>query len=323
MQTSVTVSAPGKLLLLGDHAVVHTRPCLVTSVSQRMKVKVSLLDSPHFELQAVDVGINGYKKPMTDLGKNKIPKGAKFVEIAVRNFNSHYLLKRGVLVETSSEFSSNFGFGSSSASTVCIIKALSELLEIHLTKKELFDLAYKTVLDIQGVGSGFDIASAIYGGTLYFVGGGSVIEPIRVSNVPLVVGYSGQKGDTAVLVKMVVAQMKENPALYETLFDASTQYVEEGKRALVSGDFESFGRMMNKNEELLYAYGVETPKLASMIHAARSAGAYGAKLSGAGGGDCMIAVVSPEKREAVAKAIEKSGGQVIPVETNISGVMVK
>ncbi|HVA96067.1 MAG TPA: mevalonate kinase [Candidatus Acidoferrales bacterium] len=319
----ITVSAPGKLMLLGDHAVVHNRPCLVTAVDQRMEATVTRLDVPELQLEAPGVKVIGYKKSLKDLGKGEIPKGAKFVEIAVKNFLKKYQFKGGLRVETSSAFSSQVGFGSSSASTVCMVKALSELTGSKLDNKSLFNLAYKTVIDIQGVGSGFDIAAGIYGGILYFVGGGKVITPISVANFPLIVGYSGSKGDTPTLVKMVGAKLKEYPKIYPVLFDVSTTCVETGKKALIAGDFEKFGELMNINEGLLSAYGVETETLAAMNYAARSAGAYGAKLSGAGGGDCMIALALREKKKDVEKAITVAGGEVIAVKTNAEGVRVE
>src|SRR4051794_13370272 len=82
----ITVSAPGKLMLFGEHAVVYNHPCLVTAVDQRMWATVSLLDTSEFLLDAPDVKVLNYKKAMNDLGKGEIPKGARFVEIAVKNF---------------------------------------------------------------------------------------------------------------------------------------------------------------------------------------------------------------------------------------------
>src|SRR3989344_2348604 len=84
----LTVSAPGKLMLLGEHAVVYGRPCIVTAVSQRMKATVELTDESVFRLNAPDVQVTDYKKPMDQLGLGDIPKGAKFVEIAVKNYLS-------------------------------------------------------------------------------------------------------------------------------------------------------------------------------------------------------------------------------------------
>ena len=82
---SITVSAPGKLMLFGEHAVVYNRPCLVTAVDQRMKVTAEILDTEEFYLEAPDVKVSNYKKNIKDLGQGDIPKGAKFVEIAVKN----------------------------------------------------------------------------------------------------------------------------------------------------------------------------------------------------------------------------------------------
>ena len=175
-----------------------------------MRATVELTEKSTFQLNAPDVQIANYQKPMDQLGIGDLPKGAKFVEIAVVNFlrslleySRSDLVKPGVKVSTTSEFSSQFGFGSSSASTVCVIKALSEITEANLNNKEIFDLAYKTVLDIQGKGSGFDAAAATFGGTLYFVTGGKTIEPLNIDSLPLIVGYSGIKADTVTLINQV------------------------------------------------------------------------------------------------------------------------
>src|SRR5690348_9047545 len=102
----ITVSAPGKLMLFGEHAVVYGHSCLVTAVDQRMKVTVEILETKEFILHAPDVSVINYKKPMNEIGTGDIPKGAKFVEIAVKNFVKKYRLKFGIKVITQSEFSS-------------------------------------------------------------------------------------------------------------------------------------------------------------------------------------------------------------------------
>ena len=185
----ITVSAPGKLMLLGEHAVVYGHPCIVTAVDQRLYLTAELLKEPVFILNAPDVKVKNYKKPISEFISSynperakrvEGPKGAKFVELALKNFlQSHPFVipaKTGIHISTRSDFSPQFGFGSSSASTVCTIFALSKLLNAKLTKKQLFDLSYKTVLDIQGKASGFDVAAAIRGGTLYFFTAGGKVK---------------------------------------------------------------------------------------------------------------------------------------------------
>jgi len=316
----ITVSAPGKLMLFGEHAVVYGRPCIVTAVNQRMHATVELIDQPIFQLNAPDVQIKNYKKPMSDLGNGEIPKGAKFVEIAVGNFG---VRKGGLSITTKSEFSSQFGFGSSSASTVCVIKALSELSGKKLSNRQIFDLSYKTILDVQGKGSGFDIAAAIYGGTLYFLTGGKVIKPLKITSLPIIVGYSGIKVDTITIVNEVLKKAGKYPKVIDRVYNNIERLVEQAKKSILNKDWQSVGELMNFNEGLLAVLGVEGKKLADMIYAARDAGAYGAKLSGAGMGDCMIALAPPSKVSSVKKAIEKAGGQVINIRANVEGVRIE
>lgn len=320
---SITISAPGKLMLLGEHAVVYNRPCIVTAVGQRMYITISELSEDFMELEAVDVNVVGYKKPLKDIGMGEVPKGAKFVEMAVANFKAKYGIQGGIRITTKSEFSSLFGFGSSSASTVCVLKGLASLTETKMSNKELFSLAYKTVLDVQGKGSGFDVAAAIYGGTLYFVTGGTTIEPILVEKLPLVVGYTGVKADTVSLIKSVAEKAVRYPELIDTFYTQIGKMVDTAHTAFKIQDWKHVGEIMNLDQGVLEALGVGSTRLAALIYAARDAGALGAKLSGAGIGDCMIAFVSSEKKKAVEEAITNAGGQVLDVASNVSGVQVE
>jgi len=319
----IVISAPGKLMLLGEHAVVYNRPCIVTAVGQRMSVTLELLPGPTFELEASDVEVAGYKKPFASLGEGDIPKGARFVEMAVKHFTKKYPLKGGVRITTKSEFSSLFGFGSSSASTVCVVKGLAELTNTKLSNREIFDIAYRTILDIQGKGSGFDVAAALYGGTLYFVTGGRVVKPVALDELPLVVGYTGVKADTVTLINAVAEKASKHPELIDSIYTQIGKMVDAAHAALKARQWPLMGELMNSDQDLLKSLGVSSQKIDVMIQAARDAGAWGAKLSGAGGGDCMIALVSREKKQAVSEAITKVGGQVIDVATNVEGVRIE
>lgn len=314
----VRVSAPGKLMLFGEHAVVYDHPCIVTAVNQRMRAEIELLDNQDFILEAPEVKIFDYKKRLIDLGLGEIPKGAGFGEMAVKIFKEKYLLKSGIKITTKSGFSSQFGFGSSSASTVCVLKGLAEIFSLNLTNRELFDLAYKTVLEVQGKGSGFDVASAIYGEIIYFVTGGKIIEPLNIKSIPLVVAYSGIKADTVQMINK--ATMVENK---EQIFKEIEIITEKAKRELQKSNWQEAGILMNENQKLLGQLGVSIPKLDLMIKAAEENGAWGAKLSGAGGGDCMIALVADDKKNAVEKAIKAVGGEIITVTTNANGVRIE
>lgn len=319
----VKVSTPGKLMLFGEHAVVYNRPCIVTAVDQRMFVEIKTIREEKLLVNAPDVGVRRYLKRIESLSQGEIPKGVRFIETGVRNFFQKHKIKQGIEIKTQAGFSAEFGFGGSSAVTVATLKGLSELFKIKLNNKQLFDLAYKTVLDIQGVGSGFDLAAAIWGGVIYFVTGGKEIVSLKAKNLPLVVGYTGIKADTPTMVKKVAVLRKNYKKLVDSIFDQISLLTNKAKVVLLKGNFKKAGDLMNLNQGLLNALGVNTKELADLIFAAREAGAWGAKLSGAGGGDCMVALVPGKNRKTVEEAIKKAGGRVLKVKPNAEGVRVE
>lgn len=316
---NISVSSPGKLMLMGEHAVLYTHPCLVTAVDRRMRISIKRIEPPTFVLDAPDVHIATYEKPMNMLGIGDIPKGAQFIERALQRFMTTYPIEGGVHISVSSDFSDQLGFGSSSASAAGAIRALSEIFDTHLSSKQIFAMAYQAVTDVQGKASGFDVATAVYGGTLYFVTAGKMIEPIACASMPLIVGYTGVKADTTSLVQEVNAKMRAKPERVKRIFDAIEKLVNDAKAKIIEGDWERVGKLMDFNQEYLRDLGVSSEKLESLIVAAKQAGAWGAKLSGAGGGDCMIAISSEETKKAVEHAIESAGGQVIHIMAHAEG----
>src|SRR3989344_1707667 len=320
---TITVSAPGKLLLMGEHAVVYGYPCIGTAIDERIRVAVSRRDDSNFVLDASDVGLRDYRRKMQDIGKGDIPKEALFIEMAVRNVLLRCPQQAGIRVETKAGFSSQLGFGSSSAVTVASVFAVSQLFALPWDKKELFDVAYQTILDVQQKGSGFDAAAAIYGGTIFFAGGDKTTVPLAISAIPLVVGYTGAKADTATVVRSVAEKREKYPEKVDRIFHGIGKLVDEGKARMLDGDWERVGKLMDFNQEYLRDLGVSSEKLEALISAAKRAGAWGAKLSGAGGGDCMIALASEAKRAAVAEAIVGAGGVVINSTTGAPGVRLE
>lgn len=320
----VKVSSPGKLMLFGDHAVVHGRQCLVTAVNQRLTVTVeSVGEIGQITLNAPEVDLLNFEIKLDDFKLEDLPKSARFVAQAVKNYSDQHRLESGLQISTVSDFSATFGFGSSSAVTAATIKSLATLQARPLNNQEIFKLAYKTVLDIQGVGSGFDLVAAIWGGILLFAKGGQQIKPLDVTSLPLIVGYTGVKADTATLVKAVGARQSKYPEQIKAIFDLMQSIVEQAEPAIANQDWPKLGDLMNINQGLLNALGVSSPELETQIFAARQAGAYGAKLSGAGGGDCFISLAPPDKTNEVKSAIKQAGGQVLEVQLSAPGIKVE
>jgi mevalonate kinase len=300
---SVTVSAPGKLLLMGEHAVVYRHPCLVTAVSERLTVTIeeSVSDGVHF----VTPGVSD----------------TRFIEAALQTATKYWKQPFSHLtITTASAFSANYGLGSSAAVTVAVLFALGEYFVRPVSKKELFSLAYEAILSVQRVGSGVDAASAVWGGTIWYDQLGKTIEPIPHDTMPLIIGFSGVKADTATIIADVAKKYTEQQDRVARIFTAIAQLTADAKEKIKEGDWERVGKLMDFNQEYLRDLGVSSQRLESLIVAAKEGGAWGAKLSGAGGGDCMIAIVPMEKQAGVARAIEQAGGQVIHITPQAPGV---
>jgi mevalonate kinase len=318
----IRVSTPGKLMLFGEHSVVYNRPCIVAAVDQRFVVEVERIKEREMIVQAAGVGIYDYRKKLDDLGETRITKELSFVEVVVREFYKKHP-NGGIRIETKNHFSSEHGFGSSAAVTVGLSKALHEMCGIKMSNKQLFNFCYEVVLKVQGVGSGFDIAAALYGGVLRFVTGGKEIKPLKFGDLPIVVGYSGVKADTPTLVRQVAERKRRNSKKIEKCFDEITEIVKEAEGELLKGNWQKAGELMNENQVRLKELGVSSVELDRLIKASIKAGAYGAKLSGAGGGDCMLAVVDKQNRVAVEKAIEVAGGEVMKVKLGAEGARIE
>lgn len=314
-------------MLLGEHAVVHGHPCLVTAMDARLHMALAWAEGDRLVIQAPDVGVDEVRgKISTALADGvALARGTRFIESAIKEFREEFGLERGLSIETRSDFSSQFGLGSSSATVACTLFGLAKLAGIEVEAKRLFDLGKKAILRVQKTGSGYDLAAAIFGGTLYYcLGKRDVqIEPLNVAQPPLVVAYSGIKADTATYIGRVQQRLDAWPGLAHELFGMMHRIVINGRSAIEHGEWGPLGELMDMQHGLLHALGVDTAETARLVFAARAAGAYGAKLSGAGGGDCMIALAADEQRGDVEAALEAAGGQILAINSNAQGVRVE
>jgi mevalonate kinase len=315
----VSTSAPGKLMLFGEHAVVYDRPCIVSAADIRYRVR----SEPRADQQmAVTSSVNGQTytytpdalRTMTDF-----PREAAFVLSAIKRLLKTADFPFGLNLTTAGPALS-YGLGSSSAVTVATIGNLNQVYELGLVPAQIFRLAYDAVLDVQGAASGFDVAAAVYGGTLYFVTGGQTIVPLDVPELPIVIGYSGRKVGTVNLIDEVRQRRERHPRLIDGVFDHMADITRSARASLQHGDWASVGELADIHQGLLDSLGVNTLDLSRLIFAAREAGALGAKLSGAGGGDCMFAVCQPANQDMVQDALRAVAPSLVTVPLNAPGL---
>lgn len=310
-------------MLFGEHSVVYGYPCIVTAVDQRMRAMVEPNGVGELHVMAPQIGLTDYTKRIGDLGNDEMPRQVRFIERLVANFYREHNLDKGIRITTESDFPDSFGFGSSAAVTVAVAKALAAFFNIPLEPDDLFRLSFQAVLDVQGVGSGFDVAASVYGGTIYYAGRGKEIRQLKNGYLPMAVGYTKIKADTPTLIRQVAELRRTEGTLVEQVFKEISVLVERAAEELPERHFGTMGELMTRNQELLARLKVSSIELDTLIRAALSAGAYGAKLSGAGGGDCMVCLGPEGTLAAIEAELVRAGGEAIRVGVGAAGVRLE
>ena len=213
------------------------------------------------------------------------------------------------------------GLGSSASTTVAIISAVATSKGIELSKKKIFELAFVPENFLHGKPSGVDQAACIYGGMIQFNRPSSV-NTVRVKKEPVIlVCDTGIHHATRTLVGSVVKKSQKEKKDFRNYLVMVREISDGVAEALRDGDDEELGNLMYQNHELLRKIGVSHPKLDHLVGVAKRAGALGAKLTGAGGGGCVI-VLSPSKvaRDRIARVLRREGGTPYKISMDTGGV---
>jgi mevalonate kinase len=309
----VRVSAPGKVILFGEHAVVYGKPSLAGAIDKRTYVNLEARDDDIISIES-DAKPHSLSFSVDDVAS---VEGFPYVRKAIEVAFERICKKSGLDIEISSDFPPASGLGSSASVSIAIILAIHDVLDSKISHDELAKLGHKVEFDVQGAASTTDTAIATFGGVLF-------IEPEKKeyqridTQLPLVVGYTGTERSTKVLVENVRALREKSPDIVDSTIGSIEKITREAKKELEKGG--EIGELMNLNHGLLVVLEVSNFFLDRLVYAARDAGAKGAKLTGAGGGGCMIAY-APDNSKSVADAIEKCGGTAF--ESVITGIGVR
>src|SRR5437867_3772874 len=227
----------------------------------------------------------------------------------------------GVHVDANCQIPIGAGLGSSASTTVATISAVAKSRRARLDREEIFKLAFIPENYLHGHPSGVDQATCIYGGIIQF-NKPSKIKVITVKRPPtILVCDSGVHRSTKALVGSVVKRSREQTDRFQTHLDEIAAISNAVVKALRKEEDDELGRLMNRNHELLRQIDVSTPALDRLVAEARQAGALGAKLTGAGGGGCIIALCDDKKyRSDIARKLRNAGGTIYNVSLDASGV---
>ena len=282
----VIVSAPGSLMLMGEHAVLHGRRALVAAINHRVTVHVCRRSDREVRIRSA------LGKLDTTLEALAIRQPFTFVLAALLQQRRH--LRHGLDIEIRSDFSHELGFGSSAAVTVALLRALAALARPTLTDTSLLRFALTVIRQVQGRGSGADAAASLLGGIVCYRTKPLEFQTLAVAP-QLVAVYSGHKTPTAKVIALVEQRRQRQPQLFAGLFELMDDCVARALPLIRRKQWRAVGELMNLHHGLQAALGVNTPALETICDRLRHApgGTGGAKISGSGLGDCAIALGRP------------------------------
>jgi mevalonate kinase len=299
-----SASAPGKIILFGEHAVVYHRPAIAVPVEQVSAKAIVSADlrgvAGSVKIQAPDIGLAAQLADIPD----SHPLAA-----VIRNTANALGVNRipACTIKITSSIPVSAGMGSGAAVSVAIIRAFSAYLGHPLSNEQVSQLAFEVEKIHHGNPSGVDNTVITYGMPVYFLKDKPIEHLHARRPFVLVIADTGIQSPTATTVSDVCKAWQQHKDKFEALFDSTGAIVDSARSAIESGMTELLGPLMDANHGLLRKMGVSCPELDTLVQVARAAGALGAKLSGGGQGGNMIALVTEKISEKVADALEKGG----------------
>ena len=296
--------AAGKVILLGEHAVVYGKHALAVPIPNAVTATVTTvgkgisltIDEWRLQCEIDTAGVSGVDA---------------LVMTIVRSLG---LAETGYEIRVNTLLPRGMGLGSSAAIAVAIIRAFNVASGLELSNERVNEIAFECEKHAHGTPSGIDNTLATYGEAVLFSNdNGLAVDRLTLKHAPeLLVAWGVHAGDTREQVTGVRARRDDDPENFAALFDQIDRISTQGAAALSAGDYTGVGRLMNICHGLLNAIGVSTPELERMVCVARRNGAIGAKLTGAGGGGSIVALC-PGRLAEVRQGLRAAGFRTLDI----------
>jgi mevalonate kinase len=315
VMAAISCSAPGKVILCGEHSVVYQKPAIAIPVFEG-STKCSIVakpNAPHDEtvIIAPNIALKCYLRCLIE---NHPIRAA--INLVLEKLNLDHLPVCEIRIQ--STLPTAAGLGSSASTSVALIRALSTFLGQSFSDDVVNQLTFEIEKIHHGTPSGIDNTVITYAKTLFFSKGHPSEFILPGKQITLVIADTGIKSSTSKVVSEVRQRHLDDKEKYGALFDQIGTLVLAAKESLIIGNHKSLGKSLTENHLLLQKMGVSCDKLDVLVETALSHGALGAKLSGGGQGGNMIALVESDHSESIAAAL-KLKGAVNTLITHVPG----
>jgi mevalonate kinase len=303
----------GKVILFGEHFVVHGLPGVVSAIDSTTDAEV--------KKAAKGITVKDERKTAKGYSEEKRLQQIESIERMLKAMGLDP--KIGLDIWIGGTLPGFSGLGASAASSVAIARAIAQELGMQISDEKINQIAYEGEKAYAGNPSGIDNTAATYGGLMWFkkdmAGGADKIEKLHVRRkIEIVIGSTGKVANTKAMVEGVADRKKKNSLKYNLFFKQAENVAIAGRKALESYDLKKVGDLMNENHRLLQEIGVSSKELDLLVDLARKKGAFGAKLTGGGGGGCMVALTPGKDLQGqVLSAIKSLGFEVLSTKIGV------
>ena len=286
--------AHAKVILFGEHAVVHGRLAVAAALDRGARAVASRCEGP----SVLELAPWGRTARVGDDDDVSRAFGA-LLETAGAGAT-------GVSARVQVDVPGGAGLGCSAAIAVALARAVGQAIEKRLDADAAAECAMAWERVFHGNPSGVDVAVSARGGVVSFRRGSTPQSIQFPETIELAVASTGEPCSTRAMVEQVARQLARRPQVVERTFDGIDALASKGLDAIRAGRWYEVGRLMDLNHALLASLMVSTERLEAACNLARGAGAFGAKLTGGGGGGCAIAL-APGKSDLVLEAWKREG----------------
>jgi len=297
--------APSKAIITGEHFVVHGAWALASALPRKVRVEVN--ESDH--LRVVSDRLSSSKAP-----------GLRPIEHVVEAMAREFSFDSHLRVSIRSEIPEGAGLGSSAATMVATAAAIARLHSLDLQLPEIIRFATVGESEVHGRPSGIDTAICAIGGAILFKPGCAPKIVSFEGTRSLIITFSGKKRSTKRQIRRVAGVKETFPSLFECLTQAASEVSEMAAVKLTVSDMRGLGMSLSFNHALLSTIGVSNHRLDSLVDLVNSLGAYGAKLTGAGGGGSVVAVAPRGKVKSIVSGLRRRGFETFRAEIPVQGV---
>ncbi|MHA2429748.1 MAG: mevalonate kinase [Promethearchaeota archaeon] len=287
------------------HFVVYGLPAIASAIGSKTIATVKAVDGEGWTVDDQRIATPGYKDKKFKEAQQAIINVIEHLNIDIINIKLEITFT-GDLVAAS-------GVGASAAQCTSLARALSEEFNLNLNDEKINEAAYAGEMAYHGTPSGIDNTASTYGGLIWFVknlsGGKNTIDRLKsAEKMHLIIANTGITASTAKVVADVRKLREEDPEKFNKIFNKYEKIAKNAKKALIKGDRDSVGKLMNQNHKLLQLISVSSQINDKIVDIALNNGAIGAKMTGTGRGGLVIALTLDENNQKrVSTAIENKG----------------